>query len=164
MIRSMHRLTTQCMSSRLIWLGLGILCNCIFCSAILLSAFKSFFLHFLPSYWKFSRKFEKWSCEWCKSADKYWLHLDTFLKTSHDKNNKKIQTLSKIMHLGWLFAQYIQYFSLFAENLSLMHKICIFAQNLSFCSYKSPFLPFELHIFPCLIYSRPKIGDTISLS
>ena len=31
-------------------LRLGILCNCIFCNANLLFAFKSLFLHFLPSY------------------------------------------------------------------------------------------------------------------
>ena len=50
-------------------------CKSPFCLHISLFAFFAKLL-------KFSRKFEKWSCEWCKSAvkHKFRFHLDTLLK------------------------------------------------------------------------------------
>ena len=88
---------------------------------------------------KFNRKFEKWSCKWCKSAikHKFRLNFDTFLEnfllklTSDDKNDKQILKFIKTCTSGLTFAQH---FSLFAEKLYFWHKICKFAQNLSFCS------------------------------
>ena len=53
-----------------LWIGLGILCTCIFCSANHLFAIKFLFFAFLAKLLMFSRKLEKWSCKWCKSAVK----------------------------------------------------------------------------------------------
>ena len=97
---------------------------------------------------KLSRKFEKWSYKWCKSAvkHKFRLNFDTSSKniTSDDKNDKQILRFIKTCTSG-LSAQH---FSLFAEKLYFWHKICKFAQNLSFCTLWSPFLPFWIVYFP----------------
>ena len=57
---------------------------------------------------KFSRKFEKWSCKWCKSAVNLDLHVLLILLggkfllniTSDDKNDRKNSNLSKFVNPG----------------------------------------------------------------
>ena len=55
-----------------------------------------------------------------------------------------VQTFIKFFPLRLTYAQH---FLLFAENLSFLHKMCDFTQNLSFCFLWSPFFTFLDYIF-----------------
>ena len=57
-------------------------------------------------------------------------------------------TLFKLLSIFPLRLTFAQHFLRSAENLSFLHKLCDFAQNLSFCCLWSPFLPFQIAYFP----------------
>ena len=121
-------------------------------------AFKSLFFAFFAKLLKFSRKFEKWSCKWCKSAvkHKFRLNFHTFLEYFLLKHNirwqkwqKKFKNLSKFVYPGWLLhniSLYLQENSIFGIKSVSLCKISLFAVN-DLLFYLS-----ELHIFPSPIY------------
>ena len=89
---------------------------------------------------KFSRKLEKWSCKWCKSAieHNFRLNFDTFFgklplkTTSDDKNDKQILKFIKTCVSGLTVANislYLQKNSIFGLKSASLRKISLFAVN-----------------------------------